>query len=454
MGIVFQARHLKLNRLVALKMLLAGAYAGPQELGRFRREAEAVAALRHPNIVQVYDVGELAGQPYFTMEFMEGGSLAQHLTTSRPQARQAAELVATLANAIQFAHQGGIIHRDLKPANILLTAEGTPKISDFGLARAMNGSAKFTLSGERVGTPCYMAPEQARSGLAVVGPTADVYSLGVILYEILTGRPPFQGATAMETLMQAAHQEPLSPARRSPLVPRDLEIICLKCLEKDPRKRYATAGDLAADMARFLKHEPIHVRPIGSGEYCVRWIRRHLGLTAALSGIGLLLILFLVGSLFSAAHFREMEQKQRALAVAKGLLADEREIEREKAVKAEMREARPPQASRDAESGTTAQFVFRRHEPGWASGDFAQRARSSKRLVGSLGERPTRLTRLGMVLPQRALPSRPRDAPRAHRRRFRDGMEQGRPVGVRGWGRNRSVMGRCRGTGDMLPPWP
>ena len=196
MGVVFRARHLRLGRLVALKMTLAGSYAGPHERERFRREAEAIAALRHANIVQVYDVGDWAGRPYFTMELIEGGSLAQRLAGTPQPARQAAALLATLAEAMHAAHQGGIVHRDLKPANILFTPDGTPKVTDFGLARRLEGGAGLTLSGVPLGTPSYMAPEQARGQSRAVGPAVDVYALGAILYELLTGRPPFRARDA------------------------------------------------------------------------------------------------------------------------------------------------------------------------------------------------------------------------------------------------------------------
>jgi serine/threonine-protein kinase len=200
MGVVYKARHLRLNRAVALKMLLAGAYAGRRERARFQREAEAVAGLRHPNIVQVYDVGDNEGRAYFTMEFVEGGSLAQKLAGTPQPARQAAALVITLAEAVQIAHQGGIVHRDLKPANVLVTADGTPKITDFGLARRLQGEAVPTQSGVPLGTPSYMAPEQAAGQVRAIGPATDVYALGAILYELLTGRPPFRAETAAETV--------------------------------------------------------------------------------------------------------------------------------------------------------------------------------------------------------------------------------------------------------------
>jgi eukaryotic-like serine/threonine-protein kinase len=279
MGIVFQARHLKLNRIVALKMLLAGAYAAPLELARFRREAQAVAALRHPHIVQVYDVGDLNGHPYFTMEFVEGGSLAQQVCNNRPSVRQAAELVATVASAVQFAHKSGIIHRDLKPANILLTADGTPKITDFGLAR-IQGGTEFTLSGARLGTPSYMAPEQALGKTSALGPAVDVYSLGAVLYELLTGQPPFQGATASDIERQVVAEEAKPPSWLNANVPRNLDTICLKCLSKNPARRYASAQDLAQDLHRYLDGLPVLARPVGVLERGVKWVRRRPALAA------------------------------------------------------------------------------------------------------------------------------------------------------------------------------
>ncbi len=262
MGVVYKARHRRLNRPVALKMLLAGAYAGPPERERFRREAEAVAGLRHPNIVPVYDAGDLDGRPYFTMEFVEGGSLAEKIAGMPQPARPSAALLARVAEAVHFAHGNGIVHRDLKPANILLAADGTPKVTDFGLARRLEGGGGLTLSGVPVGTPSYMAPEQARGEKAAIGPAIDVHALGAILYELLTGRPPFRAETLTGTLQQVLADEPVPPARLNPRVPRDLETLCLKCLEKDPARRYATAGDLAADLERFLNDEAIQARPL------------------------------------------------------------------------------------------------------------------------------------------------------------------------------------------------
>jgi eukaryotic-like serine/threonine-protein kinase len=300
MGVVYKARHLKLNRSVAIKMMLAGLYAGPSERARFMREAEAMASLRHEHIVQVHDVGEFEGLPYFTMEFIEGGNLAQELAGMPQPARQAAELVATLAEAVQVAHQSGIIHRDLKPANILLTDHDTPKIADFGLARRVEGGPHLTLSGARVGTPSYMAPEQAIGKSGAIGPSADIYSLGAILYETLTGRPPFRAETVIETERQVIAEEPVPPSRLNAKVPRDLETICLKCLHKSPQRRYATASALAADLHRFLQVEPIEARPVGMVERSVKWMRRRPTLTAVLASSLLLAIALAGGAVWLA----------------------------------------------------------------------------------------------------------------------------------------------------------
>jgi eukaryotic-like serine/threonine-protein kinase len=283
MGVVYRAWDRRLNRPVALKMLLAGAYARPEERERFRREAEAEAGLRHPNVVQVYDVGTLDGRPYLIMEFVDGGSLAHRLAGTPLPAGQAAELVAALAEAVQAAHDRGIIHRDLKPANVLLAADGTPKITDFGLARRLEEASGLTHSGATLGTPSYMAPEQAQGNQAAIGPAADVYTLGATLYECLTGRPPFRAETAAATLRQVIADEPAPPARLNPQVPRDLETICLKCLHKLSPRRYATAAALAEDLRRFLRGEPIAARPPRRGERLVRWTRRHPGWTALIA---------------------------------------------------------------------------------------------------------------------------------------------------------------------------
>jgi tetratricopeptide (TPR) repeat protein len=294
MGVVYRAWHLRLNRAVALKMLLAGPCARPEELGRFQHEAEAVAALNHPNIVQVYDVGDLEDRPYFTMELVERGNLADQIRGVPQPAHHAAALVATLAEAIHAAHQSGILHRDLKPANILLAKDGTPKVTDFGLARRLEGNGGLTLTGTPVGTPSYMAPEQARGKKGAIGPATDIYALGTILYELLTGRPPFRAETAVATLQQVVADEPVPPARLNPQVPRDLATICLKCLSKEPHRRYASAAALAEDLRRFLRGEPIAARRVARLERFARWARRSPA-AAALLAITLLVATTLLG---------------------------------------------------------------------------------------------------------------------------------------------------------------
>jgi tRNA A-37 threonylcarbamoyl transferase component Bud32 len=261
MGVIYKARQTTLKRLVALKMIRTDLRGDAMRQARFQAEAEAVARLRHPNIVQIYDVGQHRGQPFLSLEFMEGGSLQQALAGTPLRFREAARLVLTLAGAIEHAHRQGILHRDLKPANVLRTGDGTHKIADFGLAKHVHADSGQTESGTPLGTPSYMAPEQAEGKSGAVGPAADVYGLGAILYEALTGRPPFKATTALETVHQVCTQEPVSPSRLQPPLPRDLEIICLKCLAKEPRKRYASAGALAEDLGRFLDGRPIQARP-------------------------------------------------------------------------------------------------------------------------------------------------------------------------------------------------
>src|SRR5262249_45145222 len=302
MGLVYKARHLRLNRFVALKMLITGAYAGPHERARFQREAEAVASLRHANIVQVHDVGDHEGRPYFTMEFLEGGSLAQALAGTPQPARQAAALVATLAEAMQVAHPGRIVPGDMKPATILRTADGTPKVADFGLARHFDGEPALTLSGARVGTPSYMAPEQVIGKAGTIGPAADIYALGALLYEMLTGRPPFRGETATETERQVIPEEPVPPARVNPKEPGGLEAILLKCLHKDPQRRYASAAALGEDLKRFQRDEPIAARPTGLLERTVKWVRRHPTPAAMLAASFLLVMMLVGGSLWLAVQ--------------------------------------------------------------------------------------------------------------------------------------------------------
>jgi hypothetical protein len=330
MGVVYRARHLKLNRTVALKTLLAGAYAGPAERARFQREAEAVAGLCHANIVQVYEVGEHDGRPYFTMELIDGGSLAQKLAAAPPTFRWAAELVASLAEAVSVAHSAGIVHRDLKPANILLTAGGTPKISDFGVARRLAGEADLTATGTAVGTPSYMAPEQASGAAGRVGPATDVYGLGAVLYELLTGRPPFRAETVLETFRQVLADEPVPPSRLNARVPRDLETVCLKCLHKEPQRRYASAQALAEDLRRYLLGREVAARPIGRLEKTAKWVRRN-PMVAGLSAVAALaLVAVAVVSLLFGIDARQKADKlevQTKLLQAQTQRAEEKEKE-------------------------------------------------------------------------------------------------------------------------------
>jgi len=299
MGVVYRAYHVRFERPVAIKMLLSGEYAGPQEKSRFEREAKAVAALRHHNVVQVYEVGDFEGRPYFTMELVEGETLSKRLSGAPLRAADAAIMAATLADAVQAAHDRGIVHRDLKPANILLTADGTPKISDFGLARRLDEDAALTIDGARIGTPSYMAPEQAMGKGDDTGPSVDIYSLGALLYEMLTGRPPFRAESPAETQRQVISEEPAPPRQLNAKIPRDLETICLKCLSKEPRHRYESAAALAAELGRFQRGEAITARRTGYLERGVRWMRRKPALTAFLACALLLLVVAVL------AGFRE-----------------------------------------------------------------------------------------------------------------------------------------------------
>ncbi len=282
MGVVYKARHLRLNRDVAVKMMLNGGYAGVPELARFQHEAEALAALQHPNVVQIHDVGESGGLPYFTMELVDGGNLAQKLGGVPQSARDAAALMIPLADAVEAAHRRKIVHRDLKPSNILLTAGGTPKITDFGLARRLELGVGLSMTATRIGTPGYMAPEQVAGTARVSGPATDIYSLGAVFYELLTGRPPFRA----ETERQVLAEDPAPPSRLNAQVPRDLETICLKCLRKDPQRRYArrrSSGRMSGDSCGTSRSRPARcARPSAPGNGCDGTPRRTVTLSGAL----------------------------------------------------------------------------------------------------------------------------------------------------------------------------
>jgi serine/threonine-protein kinase len=285
MGVVYKARHLKLNRIVALKMILAGGHADHDGRVRFLAEAEAVAALQHPNIVQIFEIGQHDGLPYFTLEFVGGGSLAQKINRRAMNAQAAAEIIEQLARGVAYAHGKGLIHRDLKPGNVLLAEDGTPKITDFGLAKYVTGTGDgaggLTRSGAIMGTPSYMSPEQAQAKKEV-GPSADVYSLGAILYECLTGQPPFEGNSTVDVVLQVIGAEPTPPHRLKSDIPKDLELICQRCLEKAPEQRPASAAELAGHLTQFLMGEHVAAVHLPLRLRLVRWCRARPALTAHL----------------------------------------------------------------------------------------------------------------------------------------------------------------------------
>ncbi len=320
MGVVYQVRQINLGRIVALKMLLPSDLAAPEMLARFRTEVETLARLKHPNIITIYDIGEFDQRPYFTMEYIDGPSL-DRLLTGRPQEpRDSARLIETLARTMHVVHQQGIIHRDLKPANILLPDSLlSPKITDFGLAKNQAAVGKLTQTGVTMGTPSYMAPEQAHGRRVSVGPATDIYALGSILYEMLTGRPPFVGDNAADVITQLVNDEPLSPARLRPSLPRDLVTICLKCLEKSPRRRYASALDLADDLRRYQAGETIHARAVGWAGRTWRWCRRKPLVAGLCLCCGVLLVALVTTVLVYDSRLRD------ALAKAETKVEDQRQ---------------------------------------------------------------------------------------------------------------------------------
>jgi eukaryotic-like serine/threonine-protein kinase len=365
MGVVYKARQGKLGRLVALKMILSGGHAGEADLPRFRTEAEAIARLQHPNIVQIHEVGEHGGLPYFSLEFCAGGSLEKKLAGTPLQPKEAAALVETLARGMNAAHQKGVIHRDLKPANVLLAEDGTPKVTDFGLAKKLDEAGQ-TASGAIIGTPSYMAPEQAAGQNREIGPAADVYGLGALLYECLTGRPPFRAATALETILQVLKNDAVPVRELQPKVARDLETICLKCLHKDPAKRYATAAALCDDLGRYLDGLPVLARPPGGLERAGRWARRHPGV-AAVAAVSLAagMVLLVLGLIYDARLATSYRQAEGL----RGDLVVERERAREATSAAERSQAAAEQALYRA-----------RFSAGWQAYNAANIPRASEHL--------------------------------------------------------------------------
>ena len=333
MGVVYLARQVRLNRLVALKMIRSGSNVEPELLHRFQIEAEIVARLQHPHIVQIHEVGQIEGMPYCCLEYCPGGSLADHLREGPLPPKLAVQILVQVADAIHAAHQAGIVHRDLKPANVLLVGQAfqpdennpvrlesltyVPKVTDFGLAKRLDSSEGQTQTGQLLGTPSYMAPEQASGRLAEIGPATDVYALGAILYELLTGRPPFKAATVLETLDLVRQAEPVPVRQLQPRCPRDLETISLKCLQKDPARRYGSAQELAEDLQRFLAGEPIRARPIGWLGRTARWVKRKpavaaLAAVCVLAGVALLGLGFWFSAEMGSARAELKAREDRA----------------------------------------------------------------------------------------------------------------------------------------------
>jgi hypothetical protein len=340
MGVVYQARQVGLNRTCALKMILAGGHASSAELLRFKAEGQAIARFQHPNIVQIFEVGEHEGRPFFSLEFCPGGSLDRKLVGTPVEPKEAAGLVRALAQGMQAAHTANVIHRDLKSANVLLAADGTPKVTDFGLAKRLDEAGQ-TQTGAVMGTPSFMAPEQAQ-GKKDIGPAVDIYALGAILYECLTGRPPFKAATVFDTLAQVISDEAVSPRRLNAKVPVDLETICLKCLQKEPAKRYPSAANLADELERFLAGKPIEARPVGALERGWRWGWRNpvvAGLAAAV------VLVLLVGSVVSTS-FAVLASKNEQRATEK---ADKAAEEAERADRAAADAAREMARAKESE---------------------------------------------------------------------------------------------------------
>jgi tRNA A-37 threonylcarbamoyl transferase component Bud32 len=351
MGVVYKARQASLNRLVAIKMILAGQLASEADVQRFHAEAEAAANLDHPHVVPIFEVGIHDRQHYFSMKLIEGGNLAQAMTgkqwsvASRECQRKGAEILMKVARGVHYAHQRRILHRDLKPANILIDADGRPHVTDFGLAKRVEGDSKLTQSGSIVGTPSYMAPEQA-SGRKGISTAADIYALGAILYELLTGKPPFREETPLDTLVQVMNHEPPRPRSVNPRADRDLETICLKCLEKEPIRRYGSAEALAEDLERWLAGEPILARPGGLAERTLKWARRRPSVATLSAAVLLVSCLGIAGVVWKwrDAVAAEIEADDRAKSEEKAKLA---------AIEAQQKEAAERKQKEQAVVATT-----------------------------------------------------------------------------------------------------
>jgi tRNA A-37 threonylcarbamoyl transferase component Bud32 len=309
MGVVYKAQQLTLNRPVAVKMILAGQLADDLAVDRFYAEAEAAANLNHPNIVAIHEVGEHDGQHYFSMDYVDGRNLAEWAAGKPVAPAQAAALLKTIAEAIHYAHQRGTLHRDLKPSNVLIDADDQPHVTDFGLAKTVGSDRNLTHTGDIMGTPSYMPPEQATGRHDKIGPHTDVYALGAILYELLTGQPPFPATNSLDALLKAVDEEPAPPRSRNATIPPDMETICLKCLEKSPPRRYASARELAEDLGRFLNREPIHARPASFIRKAASWTRRRPG---ALAAAAALVICALVAGVFYLVEENSFLRAQQA----------------------------------------------------------------------------------------------------------------------------------------------